>query len=562
MKKLSFLFLVVTLLLSSLSAHAERSTSSWNNIPESGSNVGIYGATYSEGIIALYPSFIMGSKNNPNGGSAIDFVCESATDPQCATSNFPGIAHMIIPPCEVDSTSMCIEGLSVGREGSLQQAKFVRLVKSKNVEGNKLSKVPNGYNQSLWSLTASNGFNAQDFAVFVLYKSTLTGSVLDFQAQVNPYTESRDDRYREQTATNEPISDGGQRIVGSNGDFGCIWIEQGLCGKASNFQDGMRIELKLRVFDGLAGWLSGRLKSPDILIEDAGSSLRRMQISGEPVSVQKAFARVKISEASSDLKSEVAYVGIKDNQQYLFTSSSNDSRGIEFFNAWDKYWPDNAESVKTYWGFSTLLGSDQPCLADKSRVIGLVTTNAMVYDGKPPLFKDGEIQYRVASVHNDPSGKKFQGTYDLVIDSKVARCLYNYSNAPISASISISSSEGNQSVATTVISEKNGWFRMGAYGFHYSSPTIKVKLSQDAPTPTPSPTATSTPTPTPTPSSTPTTSAMPTSKPTSSSSIGAQPTSTVKASAVKKVTITCVKGKDIRKITAVKPACPNGYKKK
>jgi hypothetical protein len=55
---------------------------------------------------------------------------------------------------------------------------------------------------------------------------------------------------------------------------------------------------------------------------------------------------------------------------------------------------------------------------------------------------------------------------------------------------------------------------------------------------------------------------MPTSKPTSSSSIGAQPTSTVKASAVKKVTITCVKGKDIRKITAVKPACPNGYKKK
>jgi hypothetical protein len=558
MKKFQILFLLLAILLNGFSAHAERSTSGWNDIPESGTGIGIYGATYSEGIIATYPSFVMGRKNNPNGGTSIDFVCESATDPKCATSDFPGVAQMIIPPCEVDSTSMCIEGLSVGKEGSLQQAKFVRLVKSKNVDGNKLSKVPNGYNQSLWSLSASNGFNAQDFAVYVLYKSTLNGSVLDFQTQVNPYTESRDDRYKEQTATNEPISDGGQRIVGSNGEFGCIWIEQGLCGKASNFQDGMRVELKLRVFDGLAGWLSGRLKSPDILIEDAGSSLRRMQISGEPVSVQKAFAKVKVSEASSELKSEVAFAGIKDNQQYLFTSSSNDSKGIEFFNVWDKYWPDNAESVKTYWGFSSLLESNQPCLADKSRVIGLVTTNAMVYDGKPPLFKEGEIQYRVASVHNDPSGKKFQGIYDLVIDSKVARCLYNYSNAPISASISISSSEGNQSVATTVISEKNGWFRMGAYGFHYSSPTIKVKLSQETPAPTPTPTLTPTPMATPTP----TTSALPTSRPTPNSLSSAQPLSTGKASVAKKVTITCIKGKEVRKVTAVNPKCPIGYKKR
>ena len=550
MKKFPILCLLFAILINGVSAHAERSTSGWNNIPESGTGIGIYGATYSEGIIATYPSFVMGRKNNPNGGTSVDFVCESATDPKCATSDFPGVAHMIIPPCEVDSTSMCIESLSVGKEGSLQQAKFIRLVKSKKAEGNNLSKVPNGYNQSLWNMPASNGFTAQDFAVYVLYKSTLNGYVLDFQSQVNPYTESKDDKYKEQTVSNEPVTDGGQRIVGSNGDFGCIWIEQGLCGKASNFQDGMRVELKLRVFDGLAGWLSGRLKSPDISIEDAGSSLRRMQISGEPVSVQKAFAKVKISEASTELKSEVAFVGIKDNQQYLFTSSSNDSKGIEFFNVWDKYWPDNAESVKTYWGFSSLLESNQPCLADKSRVIGLVTSNAMVYDGKPPLFKDGEIQYRVASVHNDPLGIKFQGVYDLVIDSKVARCLYNYSNAPISASISISSSEGNQSVATTVISEKNGWFRMGAYGFHYSSPTIKVKLSQETPAPTPSPTLT--PTPMATPAQTP--------APTTASS--AQPLSTVKASAVKKVTITCIKGKEIKKVTAVNPKCPIGYKKK
>lgn len=546
MKKLLTLISICSLVLAGYSAHADRSTASWPTIPEAGSGVGIYGATYSEGIISIYPSFVMGAKKNPSGSSPFEFICESASDPKCVTDESPGIAHMIIPPCEVDSTSMCIEGLSVGKVDSLEAAKFVRLVKSKLAVGNIGSKVPNGYNQSLWKLPASNGFSEQDFAVYVLYKSTLNGTVIDFQTQVNPYVENRDTRYQEQTATNEAISDGGQRIVGSNGDYGCTWIEQGLCGKAANFQEGMRVELKLRVFDGLAGWLSGRLKAPEVSIQNAGASLRTMKISGEPVSVQKAFAKVKISDAAADLKSDVSYVGIKEDQQYLFTSSANDRNAIDFFNLWDKYklWPDNAASVATVWGFSSLLTTNEPCLADRSRVVGLVTTNAMVYDGTPPKFKDGELQYRVASVHNDPAGKKFQGIYDLVIDSKVARCLYNYSNAPISASVSIASSEGNQNVSTTVITEKDGWFRMGAYGFHYSAPTIKVKLSQEviAPTPTPTPIVTATPTTTPV--------AAVTTTPLPKPVVG------------KKATITCIKGKTVKKVTAINPKCPAGYKKK
>jgi len=184
----------------------------------------------------------------------------------------------------------------------------------------------------------------------------------------------------------------------------------------------------------------------------------------------------------------------------------------------------------------------------------------MVYDGTPPVFKDGEIQYRVASVHNDPAGKQFQGLYDLVIDSKIARCLYNYSNAPISASVSISSSEGNQSVATTVVNEKNGWFRMGAYGFHYSAPTIKVKLTQDAVTPSP--------TPSPSPTALKNDNSNSTMQPTVTPSISPRPTQSAqtsivtKPSASKKITITCVKGKSIKKVTAAKPTCPSGYKKK
>jgi hypothetical protein len=66
---------------------------------------------------------------------------------------------------------------------------------------------------------------------------------------------------------------------------------------------------------------------------------------------------------------------------------------------------------------------------------------------------------------------------------------------------------------------------MAAGGFTFSTKTIQVKLSQEKVAPVITPT----PTPTPTP-------------------------------AAKKTTIKCVKGKTTKKVTAVKPKCPSGYK--
>jgi hypothetical protein len=79
--------------------------------------------------------------------------------------------------------------------------------------------------------------------------------------------------------------------------------------------------------------------------------------------------------------------------------------------------------------------------------------------------------------------------------------------------------------------------------------TWKAPVAIPTPTPTPTPVATATPTPTPTETPVPT--------PTPSATVVA----TVKPAA-KKTTITCVKGKTSKKVTAVKPKCPAGYKKK
>jgi hypothetical protein len=116
--------------------------------------------------------------------------------------------------------------------------------------------------------------------------------------------------------------------------------------------------------------------------------------------------------------------------------------------------------------------------------------------------------------------------------SDVARCVYGFSKAPINATISITSSDGTPQVATTLIGERNGWLYLQAKNFEFSAPVIKAKLTQEVvvePTPIATPTPTATPTPKP---------------------------------VQKKTTITCVKGKTTKKVTAVKPACPSGFKKK
>ena len=70
------------------------------------------------------------------------------------------------------------------------------------------------------------------------------------------------------------------------------------------------------------------------------------------------------------------------------------------------------------------------------------------------------------------------------------------------------------------------------------------------PTPTPTPTPVITPTPTPTPIAT------------ESATPLATPTLIAPAPVAKKTTITCVKGKSVKKVTGKNPKCPKGYKKK
>jgi hypothetical protein len=184
---------------------------------------------------------------------------------------------------------------------------------------------------------------------------------------------------------------------------------------------------------------------------------------------------------------------------------------------WVEVAKDKAYANPSTWSFRTMdsYGQFEKCIGD-SGVAGMVTTNSNAYLAGPPAFADGFLSYRVSSPHYDSKGQVQVGTYDLAIRSDIARCIYGFSNAPIQASISVISDEGEAKTATTVVTERANWLRLSAKGFTFSSPTVKVALSQAG----------------------------------SSSGVA------------KKSTITCIKGKTSKKVTAVKPKCPSGYKKK
>jgi hypothetical protein len=100
---------------------------------------------------------------------------------------------------------------------------------------------------------------------------------------------------------------------------------------------------------------------------------------------------------------------------------------------------------------------------------------------EPPSFnkESQSLDYKVAAPHYDRNGKENIGRYNLVLDSKVARCIYGFTNAPIQASVSILNTDGTQQISTSIINEKNGWLYLSVSGYTYSAPTLKVKLLQD-----------------------------------------------------------------------------------
>ncbi|MBU6264421.1 MAG: hypothetical protein KGM39_06580, partial [Actinomycetales bacterium] len=306
--------------------------------------------------------------------------------------------------------------------------------------------------------------------------------------------------------------------------------------------------LKLRT--KINGWIHGRLSQVSAKIDKAADGDQLVSVSGKPVTVPTVFEWFHLDNLPSSVKQFYANdsrfmsqgTGFGGNGWGTQTSILKDyipytMQGFPEAIAWYSAIGDKASTAATAWSFRTIESGNLPgqCNPADNQLTGIVTTNSNMFVAAPPDFnrEDQTLDYKVSSPHFLPDGSVFKGVYNLVMRSDYARCLYKFTNAPVSASISILSADGTSQVATTVLGERDGWLYLSASNFTFSSPIVKVKLTQEA---------------------------APAATPAASPKESASPSAT--APTQSKLTITCIKGKTIKKVTGLKPTCPAGYKKK
>jgi hypothetical protein len=112
------------------------------------------------------------------------------------------------------------------------------------------------------------------------------------------------------------------------------------------------------------------------------------------------------------------------------------------------------------------------------RLEGLLTTNAMVFNDGLPTYEKGALSYQVGGLHYNHDGTVFKGSYDFIMRSDTARCIYGFTKAPVQVAVTVTDVNGVQSASTSSVSESGGWLRIRARDFTFSTPTITAKITQ------------------------------------------------------------------------------------
>ena len=515
----------------SIPAHSSISSlpSTWPKVPS-------IGFSSSDDSLLETKSYVTGLSYAEGATSGIysrTVTCSTVDDVACAGADSI-FAQMILLPCSSTITEMCIESLEVSdTKGALRKATFGYESAGEKFPASKIRNTPAGGSASVWNVKESpNASGADEYAVSVSttfqnyqnkgctqYVASPCGFTRGFRARVYPII----------------------RTSSFEANQNCLWNEEQKCVKKVDFAPGSRAALKVRIDNSLTGFLFGRMKNVTLDLTSITSTSNLLRVEADPIDVPKIYAYVAKSDLSKYPKIEEYW---KTRRQQLaasdFTSNETIDTGpapewaMTDFQAFDDL-VKSGPLVTSIWRFGTQAGNGtgSKCFDDKTKLHGLVTTNAPTYLPNPPSFENGELAYKVAGAHHLEDGVTlFKGSYDLVLRTEFARCLYGFSNAPISAKISVVSTNGStQDIATESLREDAArqWLYLSAKNFTFSAPTIKVKLMQDKPIVA------------------------------AKEEVAKAPATSV---AKKVITITCAKGKISKKLSGANPKCPSGYRKK
>ena len=455
-------------------------------------------------------------KNEPNDVQSLRKFCESLTSPNCKEQT--GLSLRIyLPKCTDTLTNYCIDSLAISEssETPLQPGTLLGYTDARTYVADIARGVPESSTTSRWKVPGvKNQAGTDTYAVKVLLDGFLSATsnalyVFQVSALIEPYAE---------------------KTISANTSQECTsWQSGTACGVRKDFIEGQKAQLSVRLPNTITGWLHGRLKGAGISVEKFDTTQNKVTVTAENVSVPEL--NTLFTDAQVDTLANPSF--FRPNGRKWNSVNAGNPASLEWVKQLAKPLNETATGEHTTWSFSTIppIANANKCFQDKTRLLGLVMTNSLVYSPGAPEFDGKQLNYQVGGLHFKSDGKTpTTGTYDLLMRSDAARCLYNFTDAPLSASVTVTTAAGGeQQISTTVLNEKDGWLHLGAYGFTFSSPILRVKLT-----------------------------GVPKNIVQNQSSDNKK----VASPAAKKYTLTCVKGKVVKKIIAAKPTCPFGYNKR
>jgi len=297
-----------------------------------------------------------------------------------------------------------------------------------------------------------------------------------------------------------------------------------------------RVRLRLGVFiKTLTGWFFGRMSSPTIdrngpqgYLDVTGTPARVPIGLTEPVPVEgsdKYFDPAWCADVSAQLHQPCGSINKLYGKAFSYSvSEHSDPSGL---NLWEAA-PGGVKTVATlsdwkissayFWDVQQNSSNSLKCASNlygvNARVfLGAVFSNASLFQTQPPKWdaESESFSFQVASPHLDENKKPNKGFYTLYVPLDLANCLWGSATSEPKAQVAIINADGQSTLTTAVTKVENGNLRFNIAGFGYSSPTIKVSMTKSFPAQT-------------------------------------------------QITITCTKGKVVKKVTGLKPVCPKGYK--
>lgn len=489
-------------------------------------------------------------------------MCKSGTDQACVLPDFNINFAALYSPCSSTVVINCIESL----EATLPNGHTVKGVPGKlwnpegTFRGNPEFDVPDGGQASTWTIEGTSP-NTNDQYVLIsgaqggfmppipgVQRIDKNSGLWNLFAFLQP-VKIIDGKFWSPIENVYPVGESGTSLGGGlDISAGCFMNDATQCAIRAAFDLNISYTLKIRVNHPVEPWMRGRLIDPAVSVAQE-KGITTYSISGKAMKVPQVEQFIPWATAPDWLKaqypagtlgagfSDGAYSTQDLSKRILeYGAGSSGADALKRFKEWIPLINDRPFAMKSEWRLQAVFdGKPTRVRLCSARVFaGIVTSNSAVYSAGAPTWNEDNqsIDYTVGAPHFDSTGNVLSGIYSLTIAKPVARCLYGFDDAPISARVEVSSEDGTPNVATTTIHEnkETGMVTLTASGFHYSVPKLSVKLSQ--------------------------------AKKVVATPKAAAPSNKKVAPLLWMTEITCVKGKIVKSVKALNPKCPTGYKKK